>query len=230
MRYYGATVMRFLADELRKRTGGNCFLHLDHARDDAVIDAACSAGFDGFMIDASDLVYDDNAARTRRWVLRGHGAGLVVEGEIGAIRGAEEDISGGEPSSLPTTEDCERFAADTGVDLLGSDIGTAHGLYATTPNIRFAFIERVVPRIKAGFVVHGGSGLDHKTLQALAALKVAKINFSTELKIAWTEGIRSGISGQAVPEPLRGLQHAEAAIKDLVSAKLRSLNGRGGEA
>ncbi|PYP12891.1 MAG: hypothetical protein DMD54_17770 [Gemmatimonadetes bacterium] len=230
VQYYGAATIGMLADQVRQRTNAKCFLHLDHAREDTVIEAACTAGFDGFMIDASDLAYDANVRRTREWVRRGHAVGMVVEGEIGAIRGAEEDVAGGECVSGPTLEQCERFAADTGVDFLGADIGTTHGLYASPPAIRFSFIEQIVPRIKAGFVVHGGSGLDGMTLRVLADLKVAKINFSTELKIAWAESVRKATSGESVPEPLLALQHAHQVIKDLVHAKLRSLDGAGGQA
>ncbi len=227
VQYYGAATLRRMADEALERFGSECFLHLDHCRDDTIIEAACAAHFDGFMIDASDLSYEGNVRRTREWVRQRRTRDVVVEGELGQIHGVEEDISGGADSGGPTLEQCQQFAADTGIDLLGADIGTAHGLYVSPPAVRFSFIEELVARISAGFVIHGGSGLDNKTLNILAGLRVAKINFSTELKIAWGDAVVKAIEKESVPEPLSVLQHAHEIIKNLAVFKLRALDGGG---
>ena len=60
-------------------------LHLDHATDDALIDAALAAGFTSVMFDGSTLPLEENIARTQAVVARAHACGVTVEAELGLI-------------------------------------------------------------------------------------------------------------------------------------------------
>jgi hypothetical protein len=76
-----AGIVRDMASRLTVPVG----LHLDHAMDDALIDAALNAGFTSVMFDGSMLPMEENLARTRDVVRRAHALGVVVEAELGVI-------------------------------------------------------------------------------------------------------------------------------------------------
>jgi ketose-bisphosphate aldolase len=224
LEYYGAALLRRVVNETMTRSGAVCFLHLDHARDELIIQQAIEARLDGFMIDASYTPFEENVRITRRWVQRGHAAGMVVEGELGGIRGMEDGVSAGQALPALEPESCIRFHARTQVDLLGTDIGTAHGLYERPPVIDFNLVELLGARIPGRLVVHGGSGLDGTTLKRLVSHGVGKINFSTDLKVAWANAVQEGIKG-GVPEPLAGLQRARSAVAAVVRDKFGLIGG-----
>jgi ketose-bisphosphate aldolase len=223
VRAYGAGTLRALVTSLRPAVPVRCYLHLDHCTDAQVLEAAIDARFDGMMIDASALDYRENLETTAGWARRGHAAGLVVEGELGQIVGAEDGMAGAVASGVQTAEACLTFAQETGVDLLGVDIGTAHGVYREAPRIRFDLVEAVAPALEGGMVVHGGTGLDDATLQRLASLAVAKINISTDLKLTWAGAVRGCLErpDSRVPEPLAALEAARRAVAEMAFAKMQ---------
>jgi ketose-bisphosphate aldolase len=220
---YGAGVLVACHRALRAASGIASYLHLDHCDNEDIIAQAVATGFDGIMVDGSHRPFDENVALTRKWAEAGHRAGLVVEGEIGPILGSEDGFEN-RTEGRADAGTYARFADLTGVDLLGSPIGTAHGLYAEPPALDFPFVTQVRD-CAPGFVVHGGSGLDETTLRRLAECGVAKINFSTELKIAWSEAVRGAVALQAVPEPLRALQDARRKVAELVRSKRGMIGG-----
>src|SRR5215472_12911138 len=62
-------------------------VHLDHASNADLVEAAAGLGFGSVMFDASTLPYRDNVSATAdvaRWC---HGRGLWVEAELGEIAG-----------------------------------------------------------------------------------------------------------------------------------------------
>ncbi len=223
VRAYGAVALRSLVTALRPAGPGQCFLHLDHCDDDAVLQAAVDARFDGIMIDASASPYQQNLERTASWARLGHAAGMVVEGELGQIVGAEDGVAGAEAASALDPGACLAFAREAGVDLLGVDIGTAHGLYREKPRIRFELVEAVALSLSGGMVIHGGTGLDDQTLQRLASLGVAKINISTDLKLTWAGAVQACLESRAgkVPEPLAALESARRAVAEMAFTKMR---------
>ncbi len=225
--WYGARMLRTIADEVLRQTGAVCFLHMDHCRDESLFEQVLEARFDGFMVDASNHPFARNVEITSIWARRGHDRGLVVEGEIGSIPGAEDDVLPTEQREPTPADQCVEYVARTGVDLVGTDIGTAHGMYLAPPTIRFEWLEAVAPDLRAGIVVHGGTGLDRGTLVRLASAGVAKINFSTELKAVWGNAFANppGTSAGEVREPLSVLMQARAAVADMALAKLHLFCG-----
>lgn len=216
--YYGAELLRHATSRAKARFGIDCFLHLDHCIDEGLIQDAIDARFDGFMIDASALPLDENIRLTAKFVNRGHASGLVVEGELGPIRGTEEGAVMHSGQRPPDVKECLHFQEATGVDLFGSDIGTAHGLYRTAPAVNFSMVEELAVHGRAGLVVHGGTGLADDVLRRLADLGAAKINFSTALKHAWGLGVLRTLQSDANPEPLRALQSAQTETKNMALA------------
>jgi ketose-bisphosphate aldolase len=198
----------------------NAYLHLDHCADEGILAAALAAGFDGIMADGSHRSFEDNLAWTHGWAARAHDEGAVIEGELGAIHGAEDGFAGAERNAAPDAESYLTFARESGVDLLGADIGTAHGVYAREPIIDFGLLEALANREAPGFVVHGCSGLSESVLGKLVAARAVKLNYSTDLKAAWAGAVAAAVNGTPT-EPVAGLRSARDAIAAMAMERWR---------
>jgi fructose-bisphosphate aldolase class II len=97
-------------------------------------------------------------------------------------------------SELVPLEKCIEFLAETRVDAFAPAIGTAHGLYTTTPTIDFERVESIVKARPTPIVLHGGTGLSNDTFRRLISLGCAKVNISTMLKITYCDANRSYLS------------------------------------
>lgn len=212
-----------VVESCRNLGADGVFIHLDHVTDPPTITDALQGGFDGVMYDGSHLPYELNVATTRRWVATGRPLGVIVEGEITPIAGAEDGVfsEAGEPLSIAMAS---QFVEATGVALFSGAIGTAHGEYKSHPKLDFELIGQLSRIPDAGFVVHGGSGLDSETLVRLARSGVAKVNFSSDLKKAWLGG--GGSSSEV--DPYGRLRMSEEAVRQVCADKMRSLDGNGG--
>jgi ketose-bisphosphate aldolase len=221
--FYGAAALRALVSA----TAGDrrCFLHLDHCSDSRVLEAAIGAGFDGIMADGSHLPFEENVRWTSGWVARAHARGVLVEAELGTIAGFEEGAIGVTSGGTPDPQQYTEFSRQTGVDLLGADIGTAHGVYDHPPSIRFDLLEVLAREELPGFVVHGCSGLDARTLRTLVAHRVVKMNFSTDLKVAWAAGLERELTARRSPEPLAALAGARSKVTEMALEKWRACGG-----
>ena len=62
-----------------------------------------------------------------------HDHGVVVEAELGALAGIEDDVQvSAEESHYTHPEEVEEFVSKTGCDSLAIAIGTSHGAYKFT--------------------------------------------------------------------------------------------------
>ncbi|GAA3065690.1 hypothetical protein GCM10017562_34550 [Streptomyces roseofulvus] len=117
-------------DRLNTVVGSRLSLHLDHADDYEVIQAACEAGFDSVMVDGSGRTLHQNVLFTNAATELARRYGVLVEGEIGSIDGA-----GLRKWNKTTTSDFARFVGDTDLDLVGAHVGQFHSFdygFATT--------------------------------------------------------------------------------------------------
>jgi fructose-bisphosphate aldolase class II len=166
-------------------------VHLDHCKDLELCRACIDAGWPSVMIDASHLPLAENIAQTREIAQYAAGKGVSVEGELGAIRGVEDDISVSEEDAhLATVEDSIAFVSQTGIDIFAPAIGTAHGLYKGEPKLSFKRFEEIREAVPAPLVIHGGTGLAPEVFRRLIKMGASKINISTALKIAYLGAIK----------------------------------------
>ena len=166
-------------------------IHLDHGGDVAICKACIDAGYTSVMIDGSALPFDDNARLTKEVVDLAHPLGVSVEGELGTIGGKEET-----EAKIRYTEvaEAEEFAARTGVDSLAIGVGTAHGVYKGVPHIAVDRIEEIAAKVDIPLVLHGASGLSDEVVTACIKAGISKINFATQLRQAFTQGLKEGLS------------------------------------
>jgi len=230
--YAGFDAITAIVKSLTANTKQNYALHLDHGTSFEVCKAAIDAGFTSVMIDASALSFEDNINLTKRVVGYAHKHGVSVEAELGKIIGTEDLISSSTEHFTDPAE-AKLFVQKTGIDSLAISIGTAHGVNkgTKTPEIRFDVIEAVgaaIPNIP--LVAHGSSnvpstyldiikanggeikksqGIPAETLSKMAKTHISKINTDTDIRLAFTAGVRQTLNDdKGVFDPRKYLKTA----------------------
>ena len=173
--YANHTYLIKLVEAAIQETGLPICLHLDHGDSFELCKSCIDGGFTSVMIDASSKPFEENIELTRKVVEYAHDHGVVVEAELGALAGIEDDVQvSAEESHYTRPEEVEEFVSKTGCDSLAIAIGTSHGAYKFTaaqctrnekgelvpPPLRFDILDEVVKRLP-GFpiVLHGSSSV-----------------------------------------------------------------------
>lgn len=173
--YANHTYLLKLVEAAIEETGLPICLHLDHGDTFELCKSCIDGGFTSVMIDASSKPFEENIELTRKVVEYAHDHGVVVEAELGALAGIEDDVKvSAEESHYTRPEEVQEFVDKTGCDSLAIAIGTSHGAYKFTaaqctrnekgelvpPPLRFDILEEVVKRLP-GFpiVLHGSSSV-----------------------------------------------------------------------
>lgn len=189
VRHYGARELKKQLEGLLERNQTEVYLHLDHCTDPKLAEACVDCGWDSVMFDGSALPFEENVHLTHEAARYAHKKGVCVEGELGTIEGAEEEVKA-EKGQLAGLEESLLFIEKTEIDYYAPAIGTAHGVYKGVPNINFQLLEDLAAVTMTPIVIHGGTGLSDETFQRLVNCQAAKINISTALKCAYFHGIK----------------------------------------
>lgn len=105
-------------------------LHLDHGEDFEICKACIDGGFTSVMIDGSQHPLEENIRLTKQVVDYAHSKGVVVEAELGRLKGVEDNVSVSEKDAILTDPDeAVRLVKESGCDSLAIAIGTSHGAY-----------------------------------------------------------------------------------------------------
>ncbi len=223
LKYMGMEYTVAIAEAAAKESGLPIALHLDHGSTFEVAMACIRAGFSSVMFDGSHHSFEDNIRLTKEVVKAARAMGVSVEGELGTIGGVEDDISVDEAdAALAKPEEAIRFYEETGVDCVAIAVGTAHGMYAGEPNIRFDIIEEVSQAIPVPVVLHGGSGVPDDMIKKAIQAGVGKINVNTENQVACTNTIREVLANDAkVYDPRKYLGPATKSMVEVVRSKIQ---------
>ena len=160
-------------------------LHLDHGDTFETCKSCIDDGFTSVMIDASSKPFEENIAITKQVVEYAHDHGGVVEAELGALAGIEDEVQvSAEDSHYTRPEEVEEFVARTGCDSLAIAIGTSHGAYKFTPEqctrnaegklvpppLRFDILEEIVKKLpEFPIVLHGSSSVPQEYVDMINA-------------------------------------------------------------
>lgn len=194
-------------------------MHLDHGDSFELAVRAVETGYTSVMIDGSHESFEDNIALTRSVVEIASAKGIPVEAELGKVGGKEDSLEsdGGYTDPLEAAE----FVKRTKVSSLAVAIGTAHGVYTAAPKLdieRLAEIRRVV---SVPLVLHGASGLTDGDISACVRQGICKVNFATELRIAYSEAVKEVIKADpAVFDPKKYGKLAMARVKEAVKSRI----------
>ena len=256
--YANHTYLTKLVEAAIIETGLLICLHLDHGDSFETCKSCIDGGFTSVMIDASSKPFAENIEITKKVVEYAHDHGVVVEAELGALAGIEDEVQvSAEESHYTRPEEVEEFVAKTGCDSLAIAIGTSHGAYkfkpGTKPQLRFDILDEVSKKLP-GFpiVLHGSSsvpqefvkminenggnmpgaiGVPEDQLRQAARGAVCKINIDSDLRLAMTGTIRKFFNDHPDKfDPREYLKPARAAIKELVKHKLVDVLGCDGKA
>lgn len=171
-----ATLVKNLASKVHVPVG----LHLDHCSNYDYIVNAIRLGFTSVMADGSMLPFDENVAFTSSVVKTARIFDADVEGELGHVgRGTNSDDYTVE-ESYTRPEDAAKFADLTGVTSLAIAIGSAHGVYTSTPHLSIKRLEEINHATDIPLVLHGGSGIPHEQLTQAFKKGINKFNVGTE--------------------------------------------------
>lgn len=217
LRYGGVAVYPAMVKALMDGYDDLYCMHLDHGDGARLASECVKAGFSSVMFDGSALSFEENVQKTRavKAVLP---KGITLEAELGAVGGREETVS-----AVRYTDPFQaaEFVKATECDSLAVGVGNAHGFYKGTPDIKVDLIEKIRSKTNIPLVLHGASGLCDEVLRDCIKAGIKKINFATELRKAFTDGMKKGLaSNENCIDPKIYLAEAVAEIKKTVLAKM----------
>lgn len=211
-----------------------CF-HLDHATDFDFIKSACDAGFSSVMFDGSVLPFEENAKKTLQVVKYAHSKGITVEAELGHVGNASvgsisetgTDTDPGETLTVP--EEVAKFVEITDVDALAVAIGTSHGVYKKTPELRIDRLDEIVAVCNRPLVLHGGSGTPDDQMQNAIHHGITKINIYSDVVGALNKGLKDKLNSVENPStwPFIVFEDARIMMKEVVRDKIRKFGSNG---
>ena len=206
-----------------------CF-HLDHATDFDFIKNAIDSGFSSVMYDGSVLPFNENAQKTAEVVKYAHQKGVTVEAELGHVGNASvgsisetgADVDPGESLTVP--EEVSKFIEITDVDALAVAIGTAHGVYKKTPELRIDRLDEITAICDRPLVLHGGSGTPADQMANAIAHGITKINIYSDVLYALNKGLKDTLNKVSNPStwPFIVYEDAIKMMKEVVREKIRT--------
>ncbi len=253
IKYIGPKYLMMMAKIAGEEEGVEIALHLDHGKTVDVCKYCVDLGFTSVMIDASAYDFETNIKMTKEVVDYAHAKGVVVESELGAITGIEDDSTVEDKYGHFThPDDVVEFVNRTGIDSLAIAIGTAHGAFKYKPGekpaLRFDILEEIEERLP-GFplVLHGSSsvpqdklalvnkyggkmkeaiGIPEPMLREASRHAVCKINVGTDLRVCWTGKIREYFTLHPEEFEIRKYQGpARDDVREMVRDKMRNVFG-----
>ncbi len=211
-----------------------CF-HLDHATDFELIKAAINAGFSSVMYDGSVLDFENNAKNTAEVTKYAHAKGITVEAELGHVGNASvgsisetgADTDPGETLTVP--EEVAKFIEITDVDALAVAIGTSHGVYKKTPELRIDRLDEITAVCDRPLVLHGGSGTPDDQMQNAIRHGITKINIYSDVVGAMNMALKNKLNTIENPStwPFIVFEDARKQMKEVVKDKLRKFGSNG---
>lgn len=220
LNYGGIAIYPAMMRELMADCPVDYALHLDHGSSLALAKKCVAGGFSSVMFDGSLMPFEDNIKFTKEVTDFALPMDVSVEGELGTIGGKEEGDTDLEASYTKASE-AEEFVRRTNVSTLAIGVGTAHGVYKGTPHINVERIKEIHSAIDTPLVLHGASGLSDEVLKDCIAAGITKINFATELRQAYTNGIKAEFAKDPdVFDPKIYMRGAIDSIKEVLRHKI----------
>lgn len=185
------------------------FINLDHFtvnERDLIEEAIEHRLVSSIMIDASKEPFDDNVRICREVADRAAGTGILIEAELGKIKGVEDEISS-DDSLYTNPAEAVEFIQRTNADLLAISVGTQHGVSkGRTLDLRVDLAAKIRDRLldsglKTPLVLHGSSGLLPEQVREMIENGICKLNKDTQYQYVY---------GRAACEFYR--DHADAMI------------------
>jgi len=194
-------------------------LHLDHGHSFEICKHAIDLGFSSVMFDGSNLSLCDNIKISRRTADYAHKFKVSIETELGLLRGIEDKNTTSDSQIFTAPNIVQDFVKQTQTDSLAISIGTSHGAFKRknkNESLRFDILERIADNIpNTPLVLHGAStipekyvkninkfggniknavGIPAQQIRHAISMHVAKVNFDSDLRLAFTSALREYLS------------------------------------
>lgn len=256
--FIGKNHVRSVLDNCMKKITVPVALHLDHGKSVEICKECIDLGFTSVMIDASEYDLEKNIEITKEVVAYAKQKGVVVESELGAIAGIEEDVVvEDEYGHFTHPNDALRFVKETGIDSLAIAIGTAHGAFkfkpGQKPQLRFDILSEIEEKLPGfALVLHGASsipkyaveiinkyggnvkeaiGIPEEMLREATKRQICKINVGTDLRVAYVGGMRKVLAENPESFDSRAIINGGlSAVREIVSYKMKHVFGSAGRA
>lgn len=222
IKYAGVDYFFAMVKTAARRASVPVAMHLDHGSSFELAMQALRAGYTSIMIDGSHESFEDNIALTRRVQEACAPSQVSVEAELGKVGGKEDDLDGGDENPYTDPQQAKEFAERTGVSSLAVAIGTAHGVYKGIPKLDFDRLSEIREVVSIPLVLHGASGVPDEAVRESIRRGICKVNFATELRIAFSDGVKEYLSANPdVFDPKKygavGMQHVTDLVKQKIS-------------
>lgn len=220
IKYAGLPLYYANVEAAARRASVPVALHLDHGSSFALAMQALRVGYTSIMIDGSHEAFEDNIALTRSVVEACAASDIPVEAELGKVGGKEDDLECDDPG-YTDPEDAVKFVEETGVSSLAVAIGTAHGIYKGEPKLDVERLSEIRKRVAVPLVLHGASGVPEETVKECIRRGISKVNFATELRIAYSNGVKKFLKEHPEAfDPKKygavGMEYVTEAVKDKI--------------
>ena len=191
-----STMIKTLAQQYQHSGVG---LHIDHATPnyfDFVVYCIENNLVSSVMIDASKEEFQENIRISSEVVKIAHKHGVLVEGEIGYIKGSEDEIVS-DTELYTNPEEALEFVLKTKVDLFAASVGTNHGVTKGSEVVlRLDLIKKIddlliANNVETGIVLHGASGLTARQQQDAITNGVVKINKDTMYQMEMASAVQA---------------------------------------
>lgn len=227
LRYAPVEMYSAIVTQLAKEAAVPVALHLDHGSSFNLAKRALEAGYSSVMIDGSKEIFDQNIQLTRQVVETAQKYHVPVEAELGKVGGKEDDLEE-EGDAYTDPEQARIFVEQTGVDSLAVAIGTAHGVYRGEPKLDVGRLREIQAVVDIPLVLHGASGLSDESVKECIQAGICKVNFATELRIAYSDGIKETLAD--IPEtydPKAYGNNGRERVKNLVKDRMMTCGCQG---
>ena len=197
-------------------------MHLDHGSSFELAMQALRTGYTSIMIDGSHESFEDNIALSKAVVDASRPSGIPVEAELGKVGGKEDDLDGGDDNPYTDPDQAVEFVKRTGITSLAVAIGTAHGVYKGEPKLDLDRLSEIREVVDIPLVLHGTSGVPDETVTECVNRGICKVNYATDLRIAFTKGVSEVFSENPdVIDPKKYNACGKERVKEYVMSKMK---------
>lgn len=199
-------------------------LHLDHGDSVDTVRNCMAAGYTSLMIDGSKLDFEENIALARQVV--DMAGDCPIEAELGTVGGKEDSHSAEAQYTDPSK--AAEFVQRTGIASLAVAIGTAHGIYKGEPKLDIQRLSEIRQAVSVPLVLHGTSGVPEAAVRDCIREGICKVNYATDLRIAYTRGVRQLLSEKPdAYDPKAYGKVGRAEVKKVVCDRIRLVGSEG---
>ncbi|MDD3745319.1 MAG: class II fructose-1,6-bisphosphate aldolase [Anaerostipes sp.] len=203
-------------------------IHLDHGSSFELAMKAYRSGYTSIMIDGSHGTFEENVAVSAKVVEAVHPGGVPVEAELGKVGGKEDELEAGDDNPYTDPKQAVEFVEKTGIDSLAVAIGTAHGVYKGEPKLDLNRLSEIREVVSIPLVLHGTSGVPDTTVTECVKRGICKVNYATDLRIAFTKGVKSVMDVDSdVIDPKKYNAAGRDEVKKYVMEKMKVVGSVG---